>query len=646
MRRRSVFIACMLCAALAGTAEGQERDQKDEAPSVKNKAADADEEEDGAQHESAIIVTARRLDAARSRVDQGLGATVYSLDNETIESRPGGETGSISSILSQAPGTTLSGSALTVRGSRGIQVRINDIILPEVISDPADHLSSRLAETTRLITGTLPAQFGFAPGGVISVTTKNGLYQRGGQAEFFAGSSGMIEPAVEWAGSAAGTSLFASGSLERSRARIEDAFGNAAHDRTSESEGLLFADHLLGANNRISLIVGGSNEYYAIGATSLPSGRGQSSDAYGVAIIQHNSGPLSLQAALSRAGAVDEARFIFEDSQRRSSTGAQLDAEYSLGDNRIGLGLLLTKRRVDGVAREKRSRSSLGLYAQDEWTILSGLTVNGGIRADWLRSESGSAELEPRASLVWQSSGGFSAHVGYSRFASPAPLEEERGPRSPIERDDYFDAGIQQKIGAWTVGIDGYWRAVRDLIAERQMPGAATPASFSFERARLRGLELSAIYARGAITGWANLALSQSRARRIVAGETLFSPAELSAAADHWVPLASGRAVTASGGFTWRIGKFSFGANLLAGSGAVKTLVAADPNGGRAAPFAVAGLSAKYHARIANKPADIRIDLTNLTNAHYLTSDAANLEGGWTRFGDRRAILIGIEQGF
>jgi outer membrane receptor protein involved in Fe transport len=298
------------------------------------------------------------------------------------------------------------------------------------------------------------------------------------------------------------------------------------------------------------------------------------------------------------------------------------------------------------VAREKRSRSSLGLYAQDEWTILSGLTVNGGIRADWLRSKSGSAELEPRASLVWQSSRGFSAHAGYSRFASAAPLEEERGLRSPIERDDYFDAGFQQKIGAWTLGIDGYWRAVGNLIAERQIPGAATPASFSFERARLRGLELSAIYARGAITGWANLALSQSKARCIVAGETLFSPAELSAAADHWVPLASGRAVTASGGFTWRIGKFSFGANLLAGNGAVKTLVAADPNGGRAAPFAVAGLSAIYHARIANKPADIRIDLTNLTNAHYLTSDAANLEGGWTRFGDRRAILIGIEQGF
>src|SRR5207247_3418823 len=113
---------------------------------------------EGAKPASAIVVTARRLDAARTRIDEGLGATVYSLNNETIENRPGGETGSIAAILGQAPGTGLSGRSLTIRGSRAIQVRINDIILPEALSDPADHLSSRLAETTRLITGTLPAQ--------------------------------------------------------------------------------------------------------------------------------------------------------------------------------------------------------------------------------------------------------------------------------------------------------------------------------------------------------------------------------------------------------------------------------------------------------------------------------------------------------
>ncbi|MGN6848656.1 MAG: hypothetical protein ACTHJK_04125 [Sphingomicrobium sp.] len=71
-----------------------------------------------------------------------------------------------------------------------------------------------------------------------------------------------------------------------------------------------------------------------------------------------------------------------------------------------------------------------------------------------------------------------------------------------------------------------------------------------------------------------------------------------------------------------------------------------DPNGARHPAYAVFGLAAVYHARIAKRPADLRLDLTNLTNVRYATSDATNLEGGWTRWGRRRAITIGIEQGF
>jgi hypothetical protein len=228
----------------------QQRDDNDDKPTTAGPSqpsapdGDQDEAEDRVQPNSAIVVTARRLDEARTQIDAALGSTVYSLTNETVENRPGGETGSIADILAQAPGVTVSGRTLNVRGSPANQVRINNVIVPEAISDRADHLSSRLAETTRLITGTLPAQFGFAPAGVISVTTKNGLYQHGGQAELFAGTDGMVEPALEWAGSAAGTSLFASGSFEHDRSTVADTAGINARDRRNEVEGLGFATTL------------------------------------------------------------------------------------------------------------------------------------------------------------------------------------------------------------------------------------------------------------------------------------------------------------------------------------------------------------------------------------------------------------------
>ena len=78
----------------------------------------------------------------------------------------------------------------------------------------------------------------------------------------------------------------------------------------------------------------------------------------------------------------------------------------------------------------------------------------------------------------------------------------------------------------------------------------------------------------------------------------------------------------------------------------MRTSAPADPNGGRHSAYAEFGLAAVYHARIADRPADIRLDLTNLANVRYTTNDATALEGGWTRLGRGRAITIGIEQGF
>src|SRR5438309_5021519 len=162
--------------------------QDDDTPAAKtagqkpNPPADSDDE-GKAQPVTNVVITGRKLDVARTLINPELGATVYSLGNDAIDDRPGGETSSMAVMLTQTPGVVFSGDVLTIRGSKNVQVRINDVIVPEAVSDPADHLSVRLAQTTRVMTGTLPAQYGFVPAGVISVTTKNGLYRHGGELE-------------------------------------------------------------------------------------------------------------------------------------------------------------------------------------------------------------------------------------------------------------------------------------------------------------------------------------------------------------------------------------------------------------------------------------------------------------------------------
>jgi len=524
--------------------------------------------------------------------------------------------------------------------------------VPEVISDPAEHLSSRLAETTRVITGSLPAQFGFAPAGVVSVTTKSGVYQHGGQLELFAGSDGMIEPAAEWAGSITGANLFGSGSFERERSDIADAQGRSTRDVRHGLEALVFADRLLGADDRISLILGGTRERRTIGRTSISAGTERSDSGYAVGTYQHSASGFTLQASLFAGDAIQEARFAQPTSERRSALGTQIDASYDAGSAHIlRAGLLVTRLVVHEVTPGSGGvvarRTSSSVYAQDEWKLAPALTLNLGMRVEWPTGTGSPAEAEPRASLVWSAPGGTTAHVGYARYAGAAPAgEQPPGPPLPNERDDYLDAGIQQRLGAFTFGLDAYRRIATNFLSERQVPGEAVATAFAYGRAELRGIELTATYAEGPFTAWGNLGISSGRGKRIVGGSQFFSPDTLRAAADNWVRLAGDRPMVASAGLTWRLDGVTLSGDVLASSGTVRTTNAADPNGVRAPAFAVLDVAAVYHLRLAGRPTDLRVDLTNLTDARYATSDAANLEGGWTRYGRGRALTIGIEEGF
>lgn len=633
----------------------REREEADRGERARNidKNNDADEEdEENAAPATAIVVSARRLDTARTGIDAGLGATTYELHNETIENRPGGETGSVGAILSQTPGVILSSSGPNIRGSNAVQVRINGTIVPEAIDDPADRLSSRLAESTRLITGTLPAQFGFAPGGVIAVTTKNGLYQHGGQAELFAGTHGAFEPAFEWGGSAESSSMFASGSLESGDTLVADVKGPTAREVRHELGGLVFADHIIDDENRVSLIAGGSRERRKIGPTDLPSGIEQTGNLFVVGTLQHSAGPFTVQTSLFAAHATDSAKLAFEQREQRTSGGTQIDSSFETGkDNTVRAGILITRltnhEAAAHASAQRLERTSLGAYLQDEWQPAKGLTVNAGIRGDWLRSLGDAPEVEPRVSVVWQSDSGFGVHAGYARYASAPRLgEESAGTNLADEKDDYFDAGVQQKIGSFTIGVDGYYRHTRDLIAEHMTAGTAVPQAFAFSRAQFRGVELSATYSDGPVSAWGNLNLSRSQGRMIVGGSTLFPPVSLAGADSHWTAFAADRPLTGSGGVAWRIGKLNLSVDVVAGSGAVRTTDPSEPNGARAPAYGDLGLAGVYHLDLFGRPLDVRLDLTDLTDVHYVTSDAANLEGGWTRYAVGRSVLVGFEQSF
>ena len=80
---------------------------------------------------------------------------------------------------------------LHIRGDHnGLQFRLNGVILPDGISFFGQTLPPRMIDQFKLITGSLPAEYGLRSAGIIDITTKSGALQPGGEVSLYGGSHG------------------------------------------------------------------------------------------------------------------------------------------------------------------------------------------------------------------------------------------------------------------------------------------------------------------------------------------------------------------------------------------------------------------------------------------------------------------------
>src|SRR5438270_10482543 len=137
-----------------------------------------------------IVITGRRLDVARDSITPSLGASQYTFDKEALQKQPGGTNLSLSKSLLQAPGVTQdSYGTIHVRNEHAnLQYRLNGVIVPESISGFGTTFDPKIASSIQLITGTLPAQYGYRTAGVINFKTESGLLGDGGEIGVYGGS--------------------------------------------------------------------------------------------------------------------------------------------------------------------------------------------------------------------------------------------------------------------------------------------------------------------------------------------------------------------------------------------------------------------------------------------------------------------------
>jgi hypothetical protein len=450
--------------------------------------APAPPQESGVTKLDTVVVTGE-LDDTRGLIQPNLGATSFVMDEAQILNLPQGADAPFNQVLLRAPGVAEDSAAngdLHVRGEHGnLQYRINDVLLPEGISGFGLELDPRFVQSMELITGSLPAQYGFRTSGIVDIKTKTGAFDEGGGESVYAGSYDTMRPSVELGGTEGNLTYFSDASYEHSDIGIENptASRTPLHDDTDQYKAFTYLSYILDRTSRISFMGSASYSNFQVPDTpGLAAGRAPDGDPwlpgsfdsarlnenqneqnyFGIATYQKSSGELNYQiSAFGRESAVHFTPDPVGDLYFNGVASGVDRTLYSAGiqgDGSLGLGAAHTLRSgftlldesvsadstttvfpVDGdgdptgpvfpiADRERLSALFAGGYLQDEWKITRELTMNYGARLDVFdASFDRESQLSPRVNFIDRLTDSTTVHAGYSRYFTPPPVENVPG---------------------------------------------------------------------------------------------------------------------------------------------------------------------------------------------------------------------------
>ena len=419
------------------------------------------------------------LDQARDEIVPSLGATSYIITRDRLTTQSQGEDAPFNQTILRLPGVAQdSFGQLHIRGEHAnLQYRINDVLIPEGISGFGQELDTRFVDRLSLITGALPAQFGYRTAGIVDIHTKSGASMNGGDVSLYGGSYDTMEPSFDLGGSNGKLNYFFTGSFLHSDLGIENPTSSTRplHDYTDQYKGFGDISYVIDDTSRLSLILSASygdfqipnNPDQPVGFTlegvkpfnsSALNENQHEQNYYAIISYQKNIGDFDLQfsgftrysGVLFTPDATGDLLFNGVASHvDRSilSNGFQLDTSYKLGDRHTLRGGLLYTAEIATVRTDTTvfatddtgaQASSVpftipdnshkngylyGIYLQDQWKLLDRLTVNFGGRFDVVNAYTNENQLSPRINLVYEATESTTLHAGYARYFTPPPLE-------------------------------------------------------------------------------------------------------------------------------------------------------------------------------------------------------------------------------
>src|SRR5438067_1203696 len=326
-----------------------------------------------------VVVQSQEMDITREQIVPSLGATRYTVGPDRLDSQSQGEDAPFNQTMLRFPGIAQdSFGQLHVRGEHAnLQYRIDDVLLPESIPGFGQELETRFADSISLITGALPAQFGFRTTGVVDIHTKNGAVYQQGETSLQVGSFDTINPSFQDGGIYGKLNYYLSTGYLHNGIGIENPTRSSdpIHDDTDQYKLFSYLSYIFDDTSRLTLLISGNHSDFQIpnnpgqipaftdvGRSTFDSSKLDENQteqsSYAILTYQKKAGDLNFQASLfDRYSSIlfwpdKVGDLIFNGVASRVdreilSNGLEFDASYKLNEQHtIRGGLLFTEQHA------------------------------------------------------------------------------------------------------------------------------------------------------------------------------------------------------------------------------------------------------------------------------------------------------------